>query len=175
MNSLANTKINTIAGILFLGAGIYALGSYPQKQQLNCQKPGTNVANCQMEIKTWAGWSTNDPDSQQQYVGIERARVNSETISTKEGKSKKLYSVYVVSGYDGKQIKRTAGEDIFIDLEIADRINQFLRSSQTITSIDLTNDYLIANHNQAKIIVGIIFPIVSCGLLTMQKWSRWFK
>jgi hypothetical protein len=175
MNSLVNNKINTIAGIVFLGVGIYAAGSYPKQQQLNCQKPRANVANCQMEIKTWAGWKTNEPSSQQQYLGIERAKVNSETILTKQGNLKKLYSVWLISGKDGKQIKPTVGENRFIDLEIADRLNQFIESPQPNASIDLSYDYLIANHNQAKVIIGIIFPIVSCGLLTMNKWSRWFR
>jgi hypothetical protein len=175
MSLLVNIKINTVAGMLFLRVGIYSLGCYPQRQQLKCQKTRTNVANCQMEVKTWAGWSSNEPDSQKQYLGIDRARVNSETAFAKRGKSKKIYSAYVISGHDGKRIKRTVGESEFIVLEIVDRINQFLQSSQTNATIDLSDEYLIANHNQAKIIVGIIFLIVSCGLLTMRRWSRWFK
>jgi hypothetical protein len=174
-------KLSPIAGMAALLFGGFSLGSYPKSQQLICQKVGSNRANCHVEIQTLAGWATTDLDSQRQYLGIQRAEV--ESIARFGAKSNRRRDFYVVSlvdqsGENKYEIERTLNHQDPPVLAAVNRVNQFLQSPQQIaTQIDISQmsgDDAKGDSKLGKIISTIAWITIGAGLISMPRWVQFF-
>lgn len=187
--------LNNILGITFISAGVVVMGSYPKSAQLFCQKVNTSTANCRTEVKTLAGWGTNGID---EYPEIRQAQVAqlSERVAggrTKEGSKITYWGSQFVKRYPILLIDRTGqkvrlakvtSHDAQTSQEIADRFNQFIRSTESEIFINVNDDRSSSNERpegdlakakSEKVYRHLFFGsiLLSCGILLVFLTRIW--
>jgi methionine synthase II (cobalamin-independent) len=132
-----NKLLPNIFGLALLTGGVASFGSYPKSAQLSCQKAQVHTAICRTEIVTVAGWGKSGineyPEIRQAKVALVNARSSS--------KQMKLYPIMLISkAGHGLWLEEVSRNSESTSNEIAQKINQFLQSTQTKTTIDVRSD-----------------------------------
>jgi hypothetical protein len=133
-----------IIGLAFVAASVAMAGVDRQSQQLHCQKVAPQVANCRAEIKTLAGWGGRVED----FADVRSARValvnatrrswNKQSgYSPEKPTGERYYPVFLVAR-SGKQSRLVYSNYEAISNDVADQVNQFLKSGKPTTTIDLS-------------------------------------
>jgi hypothetical protein len=152
--------LHNIVGLAFVAAGIAMAGADRQSQQLHCQKVAPQMANCRAEIKTLAGWGGRVED----FVDVRSAKVALVTgKSTKRPKYAtqatttvaRYYPVLFVDRF-GRQSKMSYVSQNYepAATAIANQVNQFLRSAEVATTIDLSETGWSWSHTESGKIAG---------------------
>jgi hypothetical protein len=178
-----NKLLPNILGITLLTGGIASFGSYPKSAQLSCQKVQVHTAICRTEIDTVAGWGkagiNEYPEIRQAKVALVKARSSSNQV--------KLYPIMLISkAGQGLRLEEVSRNSESASNEIAQKINQFLQSTQTKTMIDLRSDawsdvygfhgQVVGKQNEDSVMAcltgGIVFTLMGSLLLIVPWWKE---
>jgi hypothetical protein len=179
-----------IVGLACVAAGIASAGADRQSQQLHCQKVAPQVANCRAAIKTLAGWG----GSIENFADVRSAKV---ALVTGKGKStqrsKYAAQTTTVTYYYPVLLTDRAGKSSPIrsmsqnyepaSMSIADQVNQFIRSAEMKTTIDLSETGWSWIYTESGNITGGQGPVphgawIFAGLfggigLVLLSWPWW--
>jgi hypothetical protein len=145
-----------IIGLAFVAASVAIVGADRQSQQLHCQKVAPQVANCRSEIKTLAGWGGSVED----FADVRSAKVGLVNAPLSDSETSavtivKLYPVFLIDRAGNKsQLEYISQNYEPISTKIADRVNQFLRSAEPKTTIDLSGTGWSWNYTESGNISG---------------------
>jgi hypothetical protein len=129
-----------IIGLAFVAASVVMAGADRQSQQLHCHKVAPQVANCRAEIKTLVGWGSRVED----FADVRSAKVtlvNAPLTNSETGSETivKLYPVFLIDRAGHKsELSSIAQNYEPAATAIADQVNQFIRSAEVKTTIDLS-------------------------------------
>jgi hypothetical protein len=186
-----------IVGVAFITAGFFAIGTHATSKNLSCQKIEANTANCFAESKTLAGWM----DSRYTYQGIRSAQITlvRAPLRGKNFNSPKtiveMHPLFLIdqAGYKSK-LKIVDDRHEPTVTKIAQQANQFLQSTQTTISIDISGSGPTVDYTEnggfsragsgiipgGNIIFGILFIIIGMIIILWHLiWSwgmdRWLE
>jgi hypothetical protein len=148
--------LRNIVGLAFVAAGIVMVGSDRQSQELHCQKVTVSVANCQAQVKTLVGWGS----SVQDFSDIRQAKVGLVNAPLSDSETSavtivKMYPVFLLDRAGNKsQLENIPQHYEPISTTIAAQVNQFLRSTQRSTTINLSGIGWSWNYTESGSISG---------------------
>jgi hypothetical protein len=133
-----------IVGLAFVAASVAMAGADRQSQQLHCQKVAPQVANCRAAIKTLAGWGGSVED----FVDVRSAKVALVTGKSTKRSKYAAQATTTLARYYPVLLTNRAGQSSTLrfmsqnyelaSMAIADQVNQFIRSAEVKTTIDLS-------------------------------------